>query len=147
MRIARKQRVRDRLSFSRLRIRHCRQAVDLTVITWCSLKAFCRYLRLCSLRGGSRSSVAEFAHVRGTPEAPASAPAQVQPQCTAGASNHSALYFRVSHPRLQTQLDMSGRRSGAAVAGPTIRSFALSLLRKLFSLEQLSAEHIMRPQL
>lgn len=47
----------------------------------------------------------------------------------------------------QTQLDMSGRRASAPVSGMTIRSFALNLLKKLFSLEQLSAEHLMCPQL
>lgn len=47
----------------------------------------------------------------------------------------------------QTQLDMSGRRANAPASGITIRSFALNLVKKLFSLEQLSAEHLMRPQL
>jgi hypothetical protein len=42
---------------------------------------------------------------------------------------------------------MSGRRASAPVAGMTIRSFALKLLKNLFALEQLSAEHLMRPQL
>jgi hypothetical protein len=42
---------------------------------------------------------------------------------------------------------MSGRRASAPVSGMTIRSFALNLLKKLFSLEQLSAEHLMCPQL
>jgi hypothetical protein len=42
---------------------------------------------------------------------------------------------------------MSGRRASASAAGMTIRSFALNLIKKMFSLEQLSAEHLMRPQL
>lgn len=58
-----------------------------------------------------------------------------------------AFHFIAPLQLLQAQLDMSGRRASAPVAGMTIRSFALNLIKKLFSLEQLSAEHLMRPQL
>ncbi len=58
-----------------------------------------------------------------------------------------SFHFITALQLLQAQLDMSGRRASAPVAGMTIRSFALNLIRKLFSLEQLSAEHLMRPQL